>query len=299
MICLAGFVLLHVGNAASPARFFGEGRLKYPAGYENASAATWAMALWPSLLLASSGRIPWALRGVLAGGTVLLAEVALLSQSRGSLYATPVMLVLVFALLPGRVRTFAVLVPVAAGIGVAAPAVLRVGNHLRRGGVVPATMHSAITATLVTTLVVGLVVALGAAIESRRQFSQVTVRRVHRGVGAIAIAALVVVLAGGLVAAGNPVARVRHGWDTFKGGYAADSTTGSRLVSGLGSSRYDFYRVALNEFVAHPLVGIGADNFQQQYLAHGRSKETPHYPHSVELRTLADTGLAGMCCWHL
>ena len=51
---------------------------------------------------------------LLAGGAVLLAEVALLSQSRGSLYATPVMLVLVFALLPGRTRTFAVLVPVAA-----------------------------------------------------------------------------------------------------------------------------------------------------------------------------------------
>ena len=46
---------------------------------------------------------------------MLLADVALLSQSRGSLYATPVMLVLVFALLPGRMRTLALLVPVAAG----------------------------------------------------------------------------------------------------------------------------------------------------------------------------------------
>jgi len=46
---------------------------------------------------------------------VLLTEVALLSQSRGSLYATPVMLVLVFALLPGRIRTFTTLVPVALG----------------------------------------------------------------------------------------------------------------------------------------------------------------------------------------
>jgi len=65
----------------------------------------------------------------------MLAGVALLSQSRGSLYATPVMLVLVFALLPGRLRTFAVFVPVAAGIAAAAPVVLRVGNHLRDGSV--------------------------------------------------------------------------------------------------------------------------------------------------------------------
>src|SRR5205823_2790271 len=39
--------------------------------------------------------------------------------------------------------------------------------------------------------------------------------------------------------------------------------------------------------------GIGADNFAQQYLAHGRSQETPHYPHSVELRMLTETGIVG------
>jgi tetratricopeptide (TPR) repeat protein len=295
MIGLAAFVALHVNAAtgASLQSLLPGGRLIYPTGYANANAAQWLMAFWPALLLARSERLPWGLRGVLAGGAVLLAEVALLSQSRGSLYATPVMLVLVFALLPGRVRTFAVLVPVAVGIGTAAPAVLRVGDHLRSGGVVPATMHSAVTATFVAALVVGLTVALGAAIESRRVFSGPSAGRVHRGVAAIAIATLVAVLVGGWVAAGDPVARIRHGWETFKGGYAANSTTDNRLVSGLGSNRYDFYRVALDEFVAHPLVGIGADNFQQQYLAHGRSEETPHYPHSVELRTLSQTGLLG------
>src|SRR5207237_678789 len=147
-----------------------------------------------AFLLARSARLPWGLRGALAGGAVLLAEVALLGQSRGALYATPVVIVLVLALVGGRARTFAMLAPVAAGIGATAPAVLRVAN---------------------------------------------------------------------------------------------------RLTSGLGSNRYDFYRVALDEFVAHPLVGIGADNFQQQYLRHGRSSETPRYPHSVELRTLSETGIVG------
>jgi tetratricopeptide (TPR) repeat protein len=41
------------------------------------------------------------------------------------------------------------------------------------------------------------------------------------------------------------------------------------------------------------VAGIGADNFQQQYLAHGHSSETPRYPHSVELRTLTETGVLG------
>jgi tetratricopeptide (TPR) repeat protein len=294
MIGLAAFVILHVDSSASPAALFSEGRLKYPADYENASAAIWCMVLWPALLLAANRRIPWGLRGVLAGGTVLLADLALLSQSRGSLYATVVMLVLVFALVPGRLRTFVVLVPMAVGIGVTTPAVLRVGDRALHGENIKAALHGATTAIFAASVLVGLIVTVGAMVESRDVFSQTSVRRLRRGIGAIAIATLVAVLAGGWVAAGDPVARIRHGWDTFKGGYGANNAKVNRLVSGLGSGRYDFYRVALDEFIAHPLVGIGADNFQQQYLAHGRMEDSPHYPHSVELRTLTQTGLAGV-----
>jgi tetratricopeptide (TPR) repeat protein len=286
LIALAGFVALHVDAAGSAGlqRMLPGGRLEYPSGYANANAAQWLMAFWPALLLARA-------RSLLAGGAVLLAEVALLSQSRGSLYATPVMLALVFALLPGRVRTFAVLVPVAAGIAAAAPTVLRVGDHLHDEAVVPANVHSATVAMFAAAVAVALVVALGAAVESR--LSERSLTRARIGARVAALATLVAVLAGGLAVAGNPVARVEHGWDTFKGGYAADSKGASRLASGLGSNRYDFYRVALDEFVHHPLVGIGADNFAQQYLVHGRSDETPRYPHSVELRTLVQTGLVG------
>jgi hypothetical protein len=295
MIGLGVFVALHLDGASSESlqSLLPAGRLVYPSDYVNADAAQWLMAFWPALLLARSARLPWGLRGVLAAGAVLLAELALLSVSRGALYATPVMLLLVFALLSDRARTFAVLVPVAIGIGAAAPAVLRVGNHLKNDGATPTAMHGAIAATFAAALVVGLVVAAGARIESRRMFSGASRRRIRRGVNAVAISTLVAIVAGGLVVAGNPVTRIRHGWDTFKGGYAANGS-GNRLISGLGSNRYDFYRVALDEFLAHPVVGIGADNFAEEYLVHGHSDETPHYPHSVELRTLADTGLVGM-----
>ena len=191
-----------------------------PAGYANASAAQWLMAFWPALLLARSERLPWGLRGVLAGGAVLLAEVALLSQSRGSLYATPVMLVLVFALLPGRVRTFAVLVPVAAGIGVAAPAVLRVGDRLkngreRRGGACTAPPRRCSSAALV----VGLVVAVGAAIEQRRALlGEHRPKRVRNGRWRGRDRCAGGGPRGRLGGRGNPVTRIRHGWHTFKGG---------------------------------------------------------------------------------
>jgi tetratricopeptide (TPR) repeat protein len=296
MIGLAAFVLLHADGASATALqvLFPGGRLTYPSGYANANAAQWLMVFWPALLLVRSRQLHWSLRGLLAGGAVLLAEVALLSQSRGSLYATPVVLVLVFVLLPQRTRTFAVLIPVAAGIAAAARPVLHVGNDLNKHEeVVHATLHSAVTATLLASVAVALVVAVAAAIESRVKLSQVSETRTRRVVGAVAIAALVAVLAGGWAAAGNPIKRVEHGWDTFKGGYGANSSGGDRLTSGLGSNRYDFYRVALDEFKAHPFVGIGADNFQQAYLVKGHSEETPRYPHSIELRTLTQTGILG------
>jgi hypothetical protein len=293
MVVLAVFVALHLDatGAARLQTLIPGGRLEYPAGYANANAAQWLMAFWPALALARSKSLPWGVRGLFAGGAVLLAEVALLSQSRGSLYATPVMIVLVFAALPGRTRTFAVLVPIAAGIAAAAPAVLHVGDHLSGGAVTLANVHSATRAMFAAAIAVGLVVAVGAAVESR--LGERSVRRLRTGTRALAAATLVAILAGGLVAFGNPVTRLEKGWHSFKGGYASQSSGGSHLASGLGSNRYDFYRVALDELLHHPLVGIGADNFEQQYLAHGRSSETPHYPHSVELRTLVQTGLVG------
>ena len=300
LIGLAVYVALRLDLASgkSFAALFSGERLAYPVGYPNATAAQWLMAFWPALLLARGTSPPWALRGLLAGGAVVLADVALFSLSRGSLYATPVMIVLVFALVPQRLRTFATAVPVALGIGATAPLVLHVGNRIRAGQSANAATHTAVLAMFTAALLVGLLVAGGAALESRRTVSPALVRGVRRGVTVAALATLLAVVVGGLAVAGNgvggnPITRARHAWDSFKGGYTAEAAGANRLLGGLGSNRYDFFRVAVDEFVAHPVLGIGADNFAQQYLVHGRSDETPRYPHSVELRTLSQTGLVG------
>jgi hypothetical protein len=295
MVGLATYVALRLdlaGGKSFEALFSGE-RLAYPVGYPNATAAQWLMAFWPALLLARGTRLPWGLRGLLAGGAVVLADVALFSLSRGSLYATPVMIVLVFALVPERLRTFATAVPVALGIGATAPLVLHVGDHIRAGQSAHAATHTAVLELFAAALLAGLLVAGGAFFESRQTVPPEVARGLRRGVAVIALATLLAVVVGGLVVAGNPVIRVRHAWDSFKGGYTAEAAGSNRLLGGLGSNRYDFYRVALDEFEAHPLIGIGADNFAQQYLIHGHSDETPRYPHSVELRTLSQTGLIG------
>ncbi|HEY1449376.1 MAG TPA: O-antigen ligase family protein [Solirubrobacteraceae bacterium] len=295
MLVLAIVTAVHLdsASAAKLQTLLPGGRLDSPSGYPNANAAQWLIAFWPAFLLARSERLWWWLRGLFAGGAVFLAEIALLSQSRGSLYATPVMVVIVLVAFPRRLRTFALLVPVAAGIAAAAPAVLRAGDLTGSGLVKQDAVHSALAASALAALLVGLAVAVGAVVESRLDLSALTRRRVRLAVAGAAAVALLAGVVGGLAVAGNPITRVEHGWNSFKGGYAG-SATGSRLGSGLGSNRYDFYRVALDQFDDHPLLGIGADNFQEQYLKLGHSSETPRYPHSVELRTLSQTGLLGM-----
>jgi hypothetical protein len=296
---LALYTVLHVNAAAGSATalqiLMPGGRLTYPSGYTNANAAMWMMAFFAAWLLASSRRVPPIARGLLAGGATVLAAAALYSQSRGSVYSIPIMLVLVFGLLPGRVRSFATLVPIGIGVGACVPAILRLDKRVERGLAAPAGAHSATLSVLVAGLAAAVIVAVAGSLESRWPASQRVRGRVHRGIAVLGVLAALVVVGGAAAAAGKPVGRVEHAWNTFTSirGYEANSRDESRLTGGFGSNRYDFYRVAWHEFLAHPLLGIGADNFEQQYLRLGRSLETPHYPHSVELRTLTETGLIG------
>jgi O-antigen ligase len=73
-------------------------------------------------------------------------------------------------------------------------------------------------------------------------------------------------------------------------------TAGSHFLS-IGSNRYDFWRVALHEFAAHPLAGVGERGFQAVYLERRRSAETPARSHSVEMDFLSETGIVGFALW--
>ncbi|HEY6758624.1 MAG TPA: O-antigen ligase family protein [Baekduia sp.] len=292
---IAVITLVRIGAVADPSRLFGGDRLIEPIGYANAEAAMWLMALWPAVTLAASDRVPWPLRGIAAALAVVLLDVALLSQSRGSLLALPVCAVLLVAIVPGRLRTIAVLVPVLGAAAAALPKVLDMGDALDgtdRGAVLDAA--SKVTSTvLLLAVVAGVVVALVAAWETLRPPAPATAARVRKLWTALVVAGAIVGVAGGLVAVGNPVHRLDNAWHSFKGGYDDNTGSENRLTAGLGSNRYDFYRVALDLFADHPIAGVGADNFFQDYLQRGHSDETPRNPHNVALRTLAQTGIVG------
>jgi O-Antigen ligase len=107
----------------------------------------------------------------------------------------------------------------------------------------------------------------------------------------------VVALAGviaGLAAIGNPVSWTGDRWSDFKDGHFEYQTGGSaRFGQSLGSNRYDFWRVAADEFTSAPIAGVGSDNFAEDYVRDRKSGEEPKYPHNVQLGILAQTGLIG------
>jgi hypothetical protein len=66
----------------------------------------------------------------------------------------------------------------------------------------------------------------------------------------------------------------------------------SRLTV-LGSGRYDMWRVGIDAFAAHPLLGIGQDNFAETYIQQRTTSEQPSWVHSLPLRLLVHTGIVG------
>jgi hypothetical protein len=290
--CLAAVELIRAGAAADPSRFFLDGQFTSPTSYANASVALWTSMLWPSLVLASRREVPAAGRAILGAGAVALGAAALLGQSRGWLFATPPTALFFLLVTPQRVRlVLTTLLVVLAELAISRP-LLDVYDKTGKAGFADS-VSGAARAAIIAAAVVAAVIGVVAVIErSRPPVSRATARRAGL---ALLVCSVVVAIAGlGVFVAkkGSPFTAIADGWHTFKS-QPHPQGGGSRFSQSLGSNRYDFWRVAWGRFAAHPLEGIGADNFQEDYLARARSGEQPRYPHSVELRTLSQTGIVG------
>jgi tetratricopeptide (TPR) repeat protein len=294
IIVLAVVVLLKLPDVLNAnVTLFAPG-LEQPLGYSNANAALFLMAMWPAVTLASSfGITPW-LRGIFTAGVVVLAETSLLSESRGSVVAAGIVLVVLFVVVPRRVRTFLTLIPPAIAIAVTTPHTLHIANLAGDNPSATSQLGDVAAPVLIAAVVAGLIVAIAGELEDRRPPSE-AVSRVGTRIVAIAMALIVIGgIAGGLAVAGNPVDRVDNAWHEFKQVGAPDQTAPSgHLSAGFGGARYDYYRVALDVFKEHPLAGIGAGNFSEDYIQRGRVGERPTSPHSLEFGTLVETGLVG------
>lgn len=287
MVALAVAVAVRILGAGEAGDWFFGDRLVEPLGYANAQAALWILPIWPCVALAASGRVPLVARAWLAGGVVLLVDLALLCLSRGAVLAFPLTAALFLACAPGRLRHLAVLAAIGAGAAVSVPFVLDVGPALRVEAGEIGAVHDAMRAALAGAVLVAALVG-GGVLAGRRADAR-TAARARRawtiaaaaGVAAVAVAGLVLV-----------ATRAGDAWRSFDQGYEARGAAQSRLGE-LGSNRSDFYRAALQAYGEEPVVGVGAGNYQAAYLRLGRSRETPRFAHSWPLETLAELGTVG------
>jgi O-antigen ligase len=290
---IAAVTLATVDASSEPLRYFLNDRLDEPAGYANANAALFLMPAWPAVVLSGRAELAWWLRGLLSAAAVLLAGASLVSQSRGSVYALPIVLIVLFAAMPGRVRNFGAMLPVAGAMAIIAPVVGTAAQKIRDGDAPTQAVDALLPTIAACALVAGIVMCIASLIEIRFRSPQ-TRRAARLSFATLGGAAAVAAVVTGLAFAGNPVHAVRDGWDSFRSGPGEPGPRGRLFSGGLGSYRYDIYRVGSNTFLDHPVGGIGGDNFAAEYLEHRHSAEdTPRYPHSLVLRTLSQTGIIG------
>ncbi|MHB1835603.1 MAG: O-antigen ligase family protein, partial [Solirubrobacteraceae bacterium] len=272
---------------SDPGAVFLYGRLNLPLGYVNGEGCVFAMACWLSLALAERRRP--VLAGAGAGATVAFGCMALLSQSRGALIATGVSVVVALLLVPGARRRLLALAAIAAGIALASGPVLRVYSVGQTGLLPSSVAHSAAGAILgasaATGVLWGLIVAIGEVVARRGGTMRVAARRTAT-VAAVAVVALP--SAAALIRISSIERAVSTQWQAFVhlSAPVSASVASTRLFSGAGN-RYDYWRVAWNVFLHHPLAGVGAGNYTQYYYLERRTTEAIQNPHSIELQTLS------------
>jgi hypothetical protein len=293
-VALAGvgvIVLAQTATSAASAGHFDQGRLAAPISYPDGDAALFLSACLTLVVLASRPQVRASSRLVACVGAVVLADLSVLCQSRGALIWFPCALVLYLAVARSRLRALAHVVLVAAAVAPAVPALLHVysvgvAGHDLRG----ATQHA--LAWILGTVALALL-GLGVLLLFERHVTLSGRARVLIGTSVSVLIGAAVVSSAVIAAGSHPLGRAEHAWRDFTTNKAAAPTKTLHFTSGFGTSRYDVWRIAARQFLAHPFTGVGTDNFIVGYLRDRRTHETSRYPESVELRTFSETGIVG------
>jgi UDP-N-acetylmuramyl pentapeptide phosphotransferase/UDP-N-acetylglucosamine-1-phosphate transferase/tetratricopeptide (TPR) repeat protein len=282
-LAVAGWVL--AGLLRGDEALFLGGRLNEPLGYINGQASFFVLAFWPCLALAERRRAA-PLAGLGLAAATLCAGLAVLGQSRGAVLAAVVSLLAVLVLVPGRLRRIVALLVSAACLAPALPSLLAVYGE----GASPGRLRSAGVGLLLAAVAAAAIWALLAHLEQRASAAGLRPRRVV----AAGVAVLALVAAGaGLASVGgitNFLDRQYTAFVTLSG--AQGEPTASRLATGAGN-RYEYWRIAIDAFRAHPVAGVGAGGYDKPYYAQRTTSEDIRQPHSLPLQLLAELGILG------
>lgn len=301
LAAVAGLASGLIGALDDPAGLI-DGRLSGPTDYPNATALLCVMGAIPAVLIAADpGRSPF-VRTTMTGVAAALIGGAVLPQSRSVLLLGLVLAAAVLVVAPFRIR-FAAFGAVAALLAAGASPVL---VDVRRAALAEEASPARPGALAVVLLLVAGI-ACGAGLLRLERSG--TIRRVVTGGRArlgmfrprprppdrrrrLRIAALVAALAVAVAVVGTTMTR-----DVTAIGhpdYDRIESSGTRFSAGLSSNRPDYWRVAVDLAVEHPLQGVGAGNFAGRYLGLRRASTTPEAAHSTWLGTAAELGLPGL-----
>jgi hypothetical protein len=268
VVAFIGLVtLIGAMSVGDPSGYFIDGRFAEPIRYANADAALWSSAFFPCIVLGSRRAAAPALRALLVAAAVLLGGLALMGQSRGWLFALPVVAIAFVAVTPRRVRTSLTLLLAAAGVALTIPAVVDVYDET--GQALVRSIDSAGHAILLAAVAAGAVAFLTGLPDRRIGVPREAGRRLAAGLAAVALLTACAGTAVYVAERGSPFSDIAHAWNQFK--TKKTPYGGGTRLGRLGSNRYDFWRVAWEEFGDAPVAGIGADNYQEAYLRRGKS----------------------------
>ncbi len=262
-------------------------RLDAPIGYVNGTGALLVMASWPWLAYAEAAGRRW-LRSAALAAAALMVSTCVLTQARAVVPAMVIASALALLCCEDRVRRALNLCIVAATVACSLPWTLAVYNGATALSAAPTQAHiqAAGIALLGAAIAAGLArqgLSLAVALLSEQRRAQLT-----RTLGATMLAGLALALVVGL-AVGEPL--IVREWHEFTALHVNQNVS-SRFVDA-GGYRYDLWRVAIREFVAHPLAGLGAGNYDAGYYLLRHNPEYVLQPHSLELQELAELGMLG------
>jgi tetratricopeptide (TPR) repeat protein len=275
-----------------------DGTLDTPLGYRNANAAFFAIALFPALGLAADPERDWRLRAGALGTATLAIEMAMLSQSRASIPAAAVALLVFVLVAPARLRALCWLgLAVVPALAVIPPLtdLYRVGADEGGLSTIIDEMRAAGRAAALSTLAAVAIAALPARFEGRVSGFSSPGGRSDRAVLAVLAVLAVAGAVSFVVVVGNPIDWIGKRATELKAGEADLSERSSRFTLNAGSNRPDFWRVAIDQVRDNPLLGDGAGGFEYAYSKNREKlKQNARDAHSVELEILGELGVPGL-----
>jgi len=272
---------------------FVAGRLDTPFGYRNATACMFALAFWALLGAAvTRGRNP-TLRAGAFSAAVLMLGLAFLTQSRGVILGLLLGGAVALALGRERIRrAFLALLALGGVLLLSGPLLTAYRAFENAQGTVTsesvARATGALTFLVVDAFIVGLLLAL---LDGGLRASIQNLQRARRIAVIGLVAGSVGLVVGGVAAAGDPIAFAQDKLGELEAVENRSSEV-TRILS-TGGERSDLWRVALDEFRAAPIRGVGEDNYAFVYYAQRGSDRNLSDPHSLPLSILAETGVVG------